>query len=334
MLFPKKREDGNITLIKGIPAGFENYDVKGAEKFHYLEENHITCSQYIKVRHFVVWQHIVDVAREEEISPTALHSGLRLNYTLGEIDAQAALNVHERVGLKSGRADLFYVTKGAHDATLPAGKHIFFHLDIADSLLTSLKNDARFKPLMMIFDAALQREKGHINPVSIPVDLYAHTLILDIRLHNYEGWVAKIYVRNKAWTLLQHFAAHLANLNETGQPELTPANVNQADAIKAYLKQHLKAPFSLKALATALDIRDIKLAAQQFEQLHDISIQAFLHYYRMEKSFERLARSGFDIAFIASEYGFKNVAAFSKAFEKYFACTPAAIIKTRKGPRL
>ncbi|SEM09479.1 AraC-type DNA-binding protein [Chitinophaga rupis] len=333
MLFPKKKENGHITLIKGMPAGFENYNIKGAKKFYYLEEHHITCSQYMKVQGFAVWQHIVDVAQEEEISPTALHSGLRLNFTLGEIDAQALLNVHERVGLKSGRADLFYVTKGKHDATLPAGKHIFFHLDIAGSLLSSLKNDARFKPLMMIFDAALQREKGHINPVSIPVDLYSHTLILDIRLHHYEGWVAKVYIRNKAWTLLQHFAAHLANLNEIEQPELTPANINQADAIKAYLKLHLKAPFSLKALATALDIRDINLAAQQFKQLHDISIQEFLHYYRMEKAFERLAGSGFDLAFIAAEYGFKNVAAFSRAFEQYFACSPLALIKARKGPR-
>lgn len=334
MLFPKKKENGDITPIKGIPAGFEHYDIKGAEKFHYQEENHITCSQYMKVQGFVIWQHIVDVAQEEEISPTALHSGLRLNFTLGDIDAQAVLNVHERIGLKAGRADLFYVTKGKHDATLPAGKHIFFHLDISGSLLRSLKNDAQFTPLLMILEAALQRDKGHINPISIPVDLYTATLILDIRQHRYEGWVSKVYVRNKALALFKHFAAHFTNLNEIKHTELTTTDVNQADAIKAYLKLHLKAPFSLKALATALDIRDIHLAAQQFKQLHDISIQAFLHYYRMEKAFERLARSGFDLTFIASEYGFKNVAAFSRAFEKYFVCSPLAIIKARKGPRL
>ena len=334
MLFPQKRTDSHLTLIKGVPAGYEAHTIQGTKRFYYIEENHITYSQYMKVQGFAVWQHIVDVAQQEEISPTALHPGLRLNFTLGDIDAQAALNVHERVGLKAGRADLFYVTKGKHDATLPAGKHIFFHLDISGSLLTSLKNDAQFRPLLMILNAALQRDKGHINPISIPVDLYAATLILDIRQHRYEGWVSKVYVRNKAFTLFKHFAAHCTNLNEIKHMELTAADVNQADVIKAYLKLHLKARFSLKALATALDIRDIHLAKQQFKQLHDISIQTFLHYYRMEKAFERLAGSGFDLAFIAGEYGFKNVTAFSLAFEKYFACSPLAIIKARKGPRL
>ncbi|WP_158642632.1 helix-turn-helix domain-containing protein [Chitinophaga japonensis] len=303
------------------------------KKFYYEQEHHTTFSQCMDVPGCRIWWHAIKVRSEKTaISATATQTGLRLNFTLGLLDADAALNKRELVKLKSAGIDLFYVYRGGHDAELPAGTHIFFHLDISKDLFVLMQQNPAFSSLSRAVKHTVKKGNGHINSRPVPINLYCATLIEDIRQHTYEGFAAKVYLNTKVWSLLQYFARHFAGTPApSGTNRLTPQDVLDIDTLKAHLKQHMSQPFSLEKLCAALNLRHPQLQAQRFKQLHDISLHAFYRRFRMEEAFNRVTRSGFKISFISEKLGYKSAAAFSRAFRQHFGYSPAALREATRG---
>jgi len=307
--------------------------MKGAQRFYYEGEHHITFSQYIECAGCRIWLHVIKVTEKTRICATTEQSGLRLNFTLGRLNAGAELNRREAVKLRAGKIDMFYVPEGTHDAELSEGTYIFFHLDIAAPLFLLLQTSREFKSLTKAIERTLKAGNGHINSRSVPINLYCATLIEDIRQHSYEGFAANVYLGKKVWELLRYFARHFAHTPAPPeQDRLTTQDVLDTDMLKAHLKQHMHEPFSLEKLCATLQLRHPRLQVRHFKRMYDISLYAFYSRFRMEEAFNRVTKTGFTISFIAKELGYKSAAAFSRAFRLYFGHSPAALRKA-KGDR-
>jgi AraC-like DNA-binding protein len=325
MLFLRKKQEHQVMIKRQIPAALEKYHIQEAERFYYADDSSEVFSQYIIVPKFTIWFHVLTVKQTVAISPTPPKPGLKLNFMLGDINADAALTSGDQVKLRAGEANMFYVSKDLHDAVLPPGKHIFFHLDLEPHVIQYLVKPALSADLLKSIKKARQAGSGVINRKPVPNNIYFNMLIQEILQHDYKGTVARIYLRKKAELLLLYFIRCTRKPRNITQLSLTPFDIDLVDKAKMYVKQQLEKQLSTNDLSESLGINNPVLLLRHFHQLHDLSLHAFDKIYRMEEAFRRVVKSQYPLHFIARRLGYKNTATFSRSFRSYFGCNPALL---------
>ncbi len=251
---------------------------------------------------------------------------------LSEIVAEAALNSVEKVTLVPGHANLFLVGDGLNYAELPAGRHIFFHLDLHHSTVKKLYGNPDAITMLQAIQEADERGGGHINMNKpIETNTFCCSLIADIRQHKYSGEAARVYLQTKARQLLTSFMRDFSGLYPLPETPLTPEDLLRVDAVKAYLKLHLSKPLSVAHVSAILSIKDPESLLQSFLKLHDISVQEFDQHYRMETAFEDVVDTFTPFPTIARSLGYRNRREFRRMFKSYFDRHPEALRRRGKG---
>jgi AraC family transcriptional regulator len=99
--------------------------------------------------------------------------------------------------------------------------------------------------------------------------------------------------------------------------------------LMAYINEHFK---------DAINIKDVEKICHYsyrninriFQAIHGETIGKYIKRIRLEKAAEYLKYSSSKVADIAFEIGFEDIASFSKAFKKKYACSPSAFRKRSK----
>lgn len=106
-------------------------------------------------------------------------------------------------------------------------------------------------------------------------------------------------------------------------------NQNQLDRYKLlmdFIHQHFKEKINIEKIEQ-VSLYSYRNINRIFQALHQETIGKYIKRLRLEKAAEYLKYSTFQVSDIALEVGFGDVAAFSKAFHRYFQCSPIAFRK-------
>ncbi|KAA2243711.1 helix-turn-helix transcriptional regulator [Chitinophaga agrisoli] len=324
-----------LSIISRIPVAFKPYFIRGAQRLYYCDDRRTVFSQYIMLKDVTLWYHVITVTELVEVSPLSLEPGLKLNFMLSEIKAEAALNAAEKVMLVPGQANLFLVGDGLNYAQLPPGRHIFFHIDLKESTVMKLSGNPAAASMLQAIKDAGARGGGHIN-MDRPITTNARcsSLIKDIRQHKYTGKAAGVYLLKKAKQLLESFMKDFSGLYPIPDVPLTPEAICKVDEITDYLKKYLSKPLSIPHLCKMLQVKDPELLLNQFTRLNGIPLAEFDHHSRMEMSFEDVVETFTTLPTIARNLGYNNRREFRRAFKSYFDCHPESLRKRGGGKGL
>ena len=100
----------------------------------------------------------------------------------------------------------------------------------------------------------------------------------------------------------------------------------QLDLARKILDQHFDAPPGLALLARQTGLNQTKLK-KGFKQLFNTTVSAYVLGRRMETGQTLLKKGDTTVSEVAFRVGYANRAHFSRAFTRYFGCTPVSVLK-------
>jgi AraC-like DNA-binding protein len=274
---------------------------------------------------FEVFEHqVICEATEQEILPTPLTPSLHLHISLDDNDVDAYVNGKDSVELNKDEVNLFYLEE-INVAILPRGKHCFFHISFNNDTLFRLFKKPLFKDqLKQIKKSVRDAEKnmgGMINaPHQVTLDAYFMMLVQQIR-HCRFNKIASIYYREKkCMMMLEHFVRQMLPRRENNIA-LTSEEVISLDHVKEYIKWNTHESLTVQKLSEQFSISS-NFLERGFRQLNRISVNQFIHHYRMEYASQLLANIVIPLNQISLLTGYADTESFAAAFKKYFKCDP------------
>jgi AraC-like DNA-binding protein len=147
-------------------------------------------------------------------------------------------------------------------------------------------------------------------------------LIQDIRYSRFNKVVTTYYRQKKCMLLLEHFLSLMINSEpEKNKLELTSQQVITLDYIKEFIKQHIHQKLTVKILRKQFHVNS-NLLEKGFRQINMISVEDFIHLWRMESATKYLAHTDMAMNKIPQLTGFRSYTDFVTAFKQYFNCEP------------
>lgn len=314
-----------IFSASDVPKRFSGTIMEHSSKVIHGDSQKIIFLQRLAAGVFEVFEHqVICEATEQEILPTPLMPSLHLHISLDDNDVDAYVNGKDSVELNKDEVNLFYLEE-INVAILPRGKHCFFHISFNNDTLFRLFKKPSFKDqLKQIKKNVRNAEKnmgGMINvPHQVTLDAYFMMLVQQIR-HCRFNKIASVYYREKkCMMMLEHFVRQMLPRRENNIA-LTSQEVITLDQVKEYIKGHIHKSLTVKKLGQEFNISS-NFLERGFRQLNRISVNQFIHHYRMEYATQLLANMDMPLNNIPQLTGYPNFELFTTAFKKYFNCDP------------
>ncbi|PWV49786.1 helix-turn-helix domain-containing protein [Chitinophaga sp. S165] len=308
-----------------VPKRFCGTIMQHSAKVVHGDAQKIIFLQRLAAGLFEVFEHqVICETTEKEILPTPLKPSLHLHISLDNNDVDAYVNGTDSVELKRDEVNLFYLEE-INVAIIPKGKHCFFHISFSnDTLFRILKQPAFESEFDRIRKSVRNAEKnmgGMINaPGQVPLDAYYMMLVQQIR-HCRFNEIASIYYREKkCMMMLEHFIRQMLPRKEN-TIRLTSSKVIILDLVKEYIKGHIHQSLTTKKLCQQFNITR-NFLEKGFYQLNRISVNQFIHYYRLEYATKLLSIEDMPLNNIPRLTGYRNYRSFAAAFRRYFNCDP------------
>jgi AraC-like DNA-binding protein len=286
--------------------------------------------QYMPAARFDVWEHNLHVTRYIRATPDPSKPALHLHVELTGERVSATLPHKEKVALKSGEVNLFYLSQQLHTAMLkPSDQcYTFFHLEFDELTLTTLlamgsKYSKTVADFLHIIKEAKKAGSALINQSPVEIDSYMLSLIENIRNVEAEEHVSMIYRDKQCMLFLEAFVRSYAERNEQNYCGLTTEELKAVDSIKKLIRLRLSE-------ITAIDVEILcvlhgitpKIFLCGFKMMNIISIGDFITNIRMEQAVTLLLERKLTISQIARATGFAGKAIFINSFENYFGYSP------------
>lgn len=106
-----------------------------------------------------------------------------------------------------------------------------------------------------------------------------------------------------------------------------PALQQPTDPLLTYIKAHLAEPLSLASLAKRAHLSESQFQ-RRFRQQHGTSVKQYITQRRLQKAEQLLQQTRRPIAEVASDCGFHDQAALTRALRQHRHSTPAAMRKS------
>ena len=143
----------------------------------------------------------------------------------------------------------------------------------------------------------------------------------------YTGVLGAAYKDNIILNLLIHQLASFTGIEkESGDKgaNLSRADIDLLNDIKAYLDQHYLEVGSMQQLTRKFFINSFKLK-HGFKKLFSNSVMKYIDEQKMNYAHTKLQHDRVDITDVADELGYKHCNNFSSAFKKRFGYSPTAV---------
>lgn len=163
------------------------------------------------------------------------------------------------------------------------------------------------------------------------VNAQLHNTICHIKQCPYRGLTKKIYLESKIYELI-------AFLVEGADHKLPDHRFTKADMDRIYfaaslIRNNLKSPFTIQALAREVGMNQTKLK-NGFKTIIGNTVFGYLQEIRMKQAEEYLTHSDLSIQEIAYLSGYQNASNFSAAFKTIYGYSPNQLrIKLKGGTR-
>ena len=308
-----------------VPKRFSGTIMEHSAKVVHGDSQKIIFLQRLDAGRFEIFEHqVICEATEQEILPTPLTPSLHLHISLDDNDVDAYVNGKDSVELNKDEVNLFYLEE-INVAILPRGKHCFFHLSFNNDTLFRLFKKRSFKDQLKQIKKSVRNAEinmgGMINaPHQVTLDAYFMMLVQQIR-HCRFNKIASVYYREKkCMMILEHFVRRLLPRRENNI-ELTSQQVITLDGVKEYIKWNIHKSLTVEKLCQQFSISG-NFLERGFRQLNRISVNQFMHHYRMEYAAQVLAQMDMPLNNIPPLTGYPNFEMFGTAFKRYFKCNP------------
>ncbi|SHM81260.1 helix-turn-helix transcriptional regulator [Chitinophaga sp. CF418] len=315
----------DILSASDVPRRFSGAVLRHSTRVLHGDARKTILQQMMAAGLFEVFEHqVICEALETEVLPTPLKPSLHLHISLDDNNVDAFVNGTDNVELKKEEVNLFYL-EAINVAIIPQGKHCFFHISFNKDTLFYLLKRPPFRWLFSDIRQKVQEAEknmgGMINaPRQVMLDAYFMMLIQHIR-HCRLNELATIFYREKKCILmLEHFIRQLLPQKKS-KIALTGDDVILLDSVKKYIKRNVQRSLTLQFLCQQFDISTVFLA-KGFLQLNGISVNHFIHLYRMESAASLLANQDLPLNSIPQAIGYSTFKSFAAAFRKYFNCSP------------
>jgi len=315
----------DIFSVSDVPRRFAGAIIQHSTMTLHGDARKTVFLQKMEAGLFEVFEHqVICEALETEVLPTPLKPSLHLHISLDNNDVDAFVNGTDSVELRKEEVNLFYL-EAINVAIIPQGKHCFFHTSFKNDTLFRLLKQPSFKRLFYdIKKKVLEAEKnkgGMINaPRQVMLDAYFMMLVQDIRHCRFNEAATVFYREKKCMLMLEHFIAQLLP-QRNNKMELTTHDVIVLDRVKEYIKWNIHRQLTLKYLCQRFSI-GANFLAKGFHQLNSISVNHFIHLYRMESAAKMLVNQDMPLNSIALLTGYTSFKTLAIAFTNYFNCSP------------
>lgn len=315
----------DIFSVTDVPRRFSSTVIQHSTMTLHGDAQKTIFLQKMEAGLFEVFEHqVICEVLETEVLPTPLKPSLHLHISLDNNDVDAFVNGTDSVELRKEEVNLFYL-EAINVAIIPQGKHCFFHLSFQSDTLFHILEQPPFRRLF--FDIkqkvqeAVKNKGGMINaPRQVMLDAYFMMLVQDIRHCRFNELATIFYREKKSKLMLEHFIRQLLPQKKS-RIKLTAPDVILLDYVKKYIKRNIKKPLTLKYLCQRFSI-SANFLAKGFQQQNSISVNHFIHLYRMERAAKLLVNQDMPLNSIALLTGYTSFKSFATAFRKYFNCSP------------
>ncbi|MCF6402727.1 helix-turn-helix transcriptional regulator [Chitinophaga filiformis] len=314
-----------IFSVTDVPRRFSGAVIEHSTMVLHGFAQKTVFQQKMEAGLFEVFEHqVICKARELDVLPTPSKPSFHLHISLDKTNVDAFVNGTDNVELKKEELNLFYL-EAVNVAIIPKGKHCFFHISFNNDTLFYVLKQSRFRKLhadiRQKVEEAQKNKGGMINaPRQVVLDAYFMMLIQDIRSCCFNELATIFYREKKSMLMLEHFMRQLLP-QKKNRIEVTADDVILLDSVKKYIKLYVDRPLTLQFLAQRFNI-SADLLAKSFLQLNGISVNHFIHLYRMESAAGFLAIQDIPLNDIPPLVGYKSFKSFAAAFTKYFNCSP------------
>lgn len=286
-------------------------------------------TQLFETSRFGIGEHLVEGGGK--LYPTPHKEGIYLHVATGAapVDAHLNDNDEQKILLKDGELNLFYLTEKTNSAKLSKGFYCFFHARSSVRTFTGLvrkmqtpENAEKVLSLMAAAGRAIEAGSGLINSSSVELDPYGASLIQEIRdIRIIPRKTLKSYINKKIEQLMLHFLDRCINTRDTSY-SITGDDIHMIDSVKDYIWHHLHNQPSAAQLGIKYNIPTEKLN-NIFAQFYGVPLDTYIEHCRVEKAVCLLTDAKQSTSLIATVTGFRNYQALTAYFIAHFGCAPS-----------